>query len=124
MNSSLSTWIRGKTDRFGVALSALCLLHCVSGVVLVGLLGLGGGAFFAPQVHQIGLMLAVAIGAVGLGFGVARHGRRGPLLIAAAGLVLMAAGIMVPHGVTEALVTVPGVALLAFAHIRNLRHCA
>jgi hypothetical protein len=124
MISSLSTWIRGKSDRFGVALSALCLLHCVSGVVLVGLLGLGGGAFFAPQVHQIGLMLAVAIGAVGLGFGVARHGRRGPLMIAAAGLALMAAGIMVPHGMLEVLVTVPGVALLAFAHIRNLRHCA
>ncbi len=124
MNSSLLDWIRGKLDRFGVALSALCLLHCVSGVVLVGLMGLGGGAFFAPQVHQIGLMAAIAIGTVGLGFGVARHGQREVLLIAGAGLGLMAMGLVVPHGVVEALVTLPGVGLLAFAHIRNLRHCA
>jgi hypothetical protein len=85
--------IRAKLDRLGVALSALCLVHCVSGVVLVGLMGVGGGVLLDPHVHEIGLMAAIAIGA-GLGFGLARHGRREPLVLGCAGLVLMAAGLV------------------------------
>lgn len=122
------TLIRARLDRLGVVLSALCMVHCISGVVLVGLLGLGAGALgtalLNPRVHEIGLMLALAIGALGLGFGVARHGRRGPLLMGAGGLALMALGLVVPHGMLEAAATVPGVLLLAAAHIRNLRHLA
>lgn len=116
--------IRAKLDRLGVALSALCLVHCVSGVVLVGLLGVGGGVLLDPHVHEIGLMVAIGIGALGLGFGLARHGRREPLVLGCLGLVLMAAGLVVPHGLPEIGLTVPGVILLAFAHIRNLRHAA
>jgi hypothetical protein len=37
------------------------------------------------------------IGALGLGGGLARHGRRGPLLLGGSGLALMAAGLW-PHG--------------------------
>lgn len=116
--------IRAKLDRLGVALSALCLVHCVSGVVLVGLMGVGGGVLLDPHVHEIGLMATIAIGALGLGFGLARHGRREPLVLGCAGLVLMAAGLVVPHGLPEIALTVPGVILLAIAHIRNLRHAA
>ena len=36
----------------------------------------------------------------------------------------MALGLVVPHGVAEALFTVAGVSLVATAHIRNLRHHA
>lgn len=116
--------IRARLDRLGVALSALCLIHCVSGVVLVGLLGIGGGVLLDPRVHEYGLAAAIAIGALGLGFGLARHGRREPLVMGCLGLVLMAAGLVVPHGLPEMAMTVPGVILLAFAHIRNLRHAA
>ncbi|WDF72838.1 MerC domain-containing protein [Novosphingobium sp. KACC 22771] len=116
--------IRARLDRLGVALSALCLVHCVSGVVLVGLLGVGGGVLLDPHVHEYGLMLAIAIGALGLGFGLARHGRREPLVLGSIGLVLMAGGLAVPHGLPEIAMTIPGVILLAFAHIRNLRHAA
>lgn len=116
--------IRARLDRLGVALSALCLIHCVSGVVLVGLLGVGGGVLLDPHVHEYGLMLAIAVGALGLGFGLARHGRREPLVLGCIGLVLMAGGLAVPHGLPEIALTIPGVILLAFAHIRNLRHAA
>ncbi len=116
--------IRGKLDRLGVALSALCLVHCVSGVALVGFLGLGGGALLDPRIHEWGLAMAMVIGALGLGFGAARHGRRLPLALGAAGLALMGVGLMVPHGLAEAAATIPGVGLLAFAHMRNLRHHA
>jgi hypothetical protein len=46
------------------------------------------------------------------------------LVLGCAGLVLMAAGLVVPHGLPEIALTVPGVILLAIAHIRNLRHAA
>jgi hypothetical protein len=122
MLAAIFALIRRKLDRVGVVLSALCLIHCVSGLVLVTVLGIGGGALLDPRIHEVGLMLAIGIGAVGLGFGAMRHRRAGPLALGAAGLALMALGLVVPDGVVEAGVTIGGVSLLAFAHIRNLRH--
>jgi len=113
--------IRDRLDGYGVALSAACAVHCVVGLVLVTFLGLGGGVLLSPGVHRIGLALAVAIGVVTLGLSAFRHGRTGPAVIGGCGLVLMAAGLVVSHGPAEALLTIPGVGLVAFAHIRNLR---
>ena len=87
------------------------------------MLGLGGEVLLSPAVHRIGLVLALGIGAISLGFGVLRHGRTGPLLIGGLGLVLMAAAVAVGHGPAEVTLTVLGVALVAFAHIRNLHAC-
>lgn len=112
--------IRDRMDGLGVLLSGLCAVHCVLGVLLVGALGLGGQVLLAPQVHQIGLALAVAVGFVSLGFGVLRHGRREPLVLGGIGLSLMAAALFVGHGVPEAVLTILGVTLVAIAHIRNL----
>jgi hypothetical protein len=113
--------IRDRMDRFGVLLSGLCAVHCVLGVVLVGMLGLGGQALLAPEVHQIGLALAVVVGFISLGFGVARHGRVAPMVIGGVGLSLMAGALFVGHGLPEAVLTIAGVALVAVAHILNLR---
>ena len=44
--------IRSRMDRFGIALSGLCLLHCVAGLVLVAALGLGGEWLLAPEIHR------------------------------------------------------------------------
>jgi len=116
--------IRDRLDRAGIVLSGLCAVHCVLSIVIVSALGLGGTVLLAPEIHEIGLMLAVAIGAVTLGVGVARHGRAGPLLIGALGIVLMALALVVGHGFREAVLTIAGVGLVALAHIRNLRHAA
>lgn len=123
MQRALSS-IRNRLDRMGIALSALCALHCVMGVVLVSVLGLGGNFMLDPRVHQFGLALAVLVGGVSLGFGVARHGRTGPLIIGGLGLALMATALAVGHGPAETVLTVIGVALVAFAHIRNLHRTA
>lgn len=112
--------IRSRLDRAGIILSGLCAVHCVLGVVLVGVLGLGGEALLSPAIHRVGLGLALGVGLVSLGFGVIRHGRIAPLVIGGAGLALMAAAILVGHGLPEAVLTVMGVSLVAFAHIRNL----
>lgn len=112
--------IRDRMDGFGVVLSGLCAVHCVLGVVLVGVLGLGGQALLSPEIHRYGLALAVVVGIVSLGFGVARHGRIEPMIIGGLGLTLMAAALFVGHGLPEAVLTIMGVALVALAHIRNL----
>ena len=114
--------IRGRIDRAGVLLSTLCLVHCVAGLVLVSLLGIGGSVLLNPRIHEVGLALAVVIGAIGLGMGALRHRRLMVLAVGASGLMLMSAGLMVPDGPGEAALTMLGVALLASAHIWNLRH--
>lgn len=120
--SKLIPLIRDRLDRLGVVLSALCAVHCVSGVVLVAFLGISGGALLDPRIHEFGLVAAVIIGALGLGTGALRHGRRGPLMLGGAGLTFMACGLLVPHGLGEVVLTVTGVTVLAAAHIGNLRH--
>ena len=116
--------IRNRLDRVGIVLSGLCALHCILSIVLVSALGLGGQALLAPSIHEIGLALAVAVGAVTLGIGAWRHGALGPLLIGTCGVALMASALLVGHGLPEALLTIAGVVLVAAAHIRNLRHAA
>lgn len=116
--------IRDRFDRVGVLLSGLCALHCVLSIVLVSVLGLGGEILLTPAIHETGLALAILVGIVTLGLGVLRHGQAGPLLIGAGGISLMALALIVPHGPQEAALTIAGVALVATAHIRNLRHAA
>lgn len=113
--------IRDRLDRVGMLLSGLCAVHCIAGLLLVSVLGLGGEVLLSPAIHRVGLALAVGIGAVTLGLGVIRHGQRGPLVIGSAGLALMALAVGVGHGTAEAVLTICGVALVATAHIRNLR---
>jgi len=113
--------IRDRMDGFGVLLSGLCAVHCVLGVVLVGILGLGGQALLSPEIHRYGLALAVVVGVISLGFGALRHGRIEPMIVGGLGLSLMAAALFVGHGLPEAVLTIMGVSLVALAHIRNLR---
>ena len=113
--------IRGRLDRVGVLLSGLCAVHCLAGLMLVAGLGLGGEVLLAPAIHRVGLALAIAVGSVTLVMGVVRHGDPVPLQIGAAGIGFMATALFVGHGTAEAALTIIGVALLAGAHLRNLR---
>ena len=121
MKQSLSL-IRGRLDRAGIILSGLCAVHCLAGLLLVVGLGLGGGVLLAPEIHRIGLGLAIAVGSVTLVLGVIRHRDPVPLQVGAAGISFMAVALFVGHGTAEGVLTIMGVALLAWAHLRNLRH--
>ncbi|MFM5906611.1 MAG: MerC domain-containing protein [Novosphingobium sp.] len=115
------TSIRERLDRTGIFISGLCAVHCLASLLLVSVLGLGGQLLLAPAIHRVGLGVAIAVGAVTLGIGIYRHGQVWPLLVGSVGLMLMTAGLLVPHGAAEAILTIAGVGMVASAHILNLR---
>ena len=115
-------WVRGRLDRTGMLLSSLCLVHCLGGLFLVAVLGLGGGLLFAPWIHRVGFALAMLIAAFAIGLGALQHRRPAPFVVAMMGLAFMGGGLTVKHGAEEALLTIIGVSLLAAGHVLNLRY--
>ncbi len=107
-------------DRSALALSGLCLVHCLAGSLLVTLFA-ASGDWLGHDVHFIGLALALPLAAVALWRGVARHGRAAIALLGALGITLMAASLLAGHGGAELPLSVAGVALLGLAHWWNLR---
>ncbi len=118
----LVTPIRQRLDRAGIALSALCAVHCVLSVLLVSVIGLGAEAFLDPAIHRIGLLVATLVAAVAIGWGAVKHRMAAPFVVAMMGLSFMGGALAVPHGVEEAVLTVIGVALVGLGHVLNLRH--
>ncbi|MCW1382054.1 MerC domain-containing protein [Novosphingobium sp. KCTC 2891] len=113
--------LRSRLDRFGVLLSGLCLVHCLAGLFLVGILGIGGGALLDPAIHRVGLVAALVVGAGTIGLGALRHGHKLPLIVGSTGLALMAGAVIAGHGSAEAVLTILGVLLVASAHVINMR---
>ena len=113
----------GRLDRWALALSGLCFAHCLlTAAILAAATSATILPFLAnPIIHEIGLMLAIVLGAVALGFGLRSHGRRGPAIIGFVGIILMTAAVLSGHGVIEIPLTIAGVACLATAHIWNRR---
>jgi ABC-type sugar transport system permease subunit len=108
-------------DRLAIGVSGLCLVHCLATSVLLALASTAGGLLFSPLVHEVGLMLAILLGAVALGRGALRHGMLLPMAMGSLGLGMMA-GAMTLHDAgahSEALWTIIGVSLLAFGHRLN-----
>lgn len=104
-----------------VALSGLCVLHCVLSVVVIAAMT-GAGSFFTdPIIHRIGLLGAILLAVAALGQGYATHRSAFPVVIGGVGLVFMTVGLFVPHGWPEIGATVTGVTVLAIAHLLNQR---
>ncbi|MCZ8137018.1 MAG: MerC domain-containing protein [Porphyrobacter sp.] len=113
--------LRRRLDQLGIGLAGLCALHCLATLVVVSALGLGGHFLLEENIHRIGLALAVGVAAVAIGWGVLRHRRMLPFVVAMTGLVLMAAALVVQHGADELLLTLAGVAIVSLGHVLNLR---
>lgn len=108
-------------DRIAVALSGLCVLHCVLSIVVVAALS-GAGAFFTdPIIHRAGLLGAILLAVAALGQGYSSHRSLWPMAVGGLGLAFMIAGLFAPHGLAEVGVTVTGVTVLAIAHLMNRR---
>lgn len=113
--------LRRRLDQIGIALAGLCALHCLLTLVVISALGLGGHFLLDENIHRVGLLLALIVAAVAIGWGILRHRRMLPFAVAALGLVLMGAALFVPHGTNELLLTLVGVAVVSVGHVLNLR---
>lgn len=112
-------------DRLAIGLSGLCAVHCLASAVLVALAASAGGLLLNPAIHEVGLVLAILLGAFALGRGIFDHGFMLPSAIGGLGLGVMAGAISLPHdGGNETLFTLIGVAILALGHDLNRRAAA
>ena len=116
--STLPT-VSDRLDRIAMGLSGLCVVHCVATTVLLALLASAGGMLGQPIIHEVGLTLAMIIGAVALGRGVVEHGFILPAGVGSVGLAIMAAALTLPHDGSEAVATICGVMVLALGHRLN-----
>jgi hypothetical protein len=108
-----------RLDRMAITLSGLCLVHCLATAVLLGLLSAAGGMLGAPIIHEVGLSLAMMLGALALGRGIYHHGFMMPSAVGGLGLGVMAGALTMPHDGGEAIFTVLGVSILALGHQLN-----
>jgi hypothetical protein len=108
-----------RLDRMAIGLSGLCLVHCLATSVLLALLSAAGGILGAPIIHEVGLGLAMIMGAIALGRGILEHGYSMPSAVGGLGLGVMAGALTMPHNGSEAVYTVLGVGILALGHRLN-----
>ena len=123
MTTTVRSSLLASLDRYAIGLSGLCVVHCIATSVLVALMSTVGGMLLNPLIHEVGLVLAIILGAVALGRGVVGHGYVMPLAVGCLGLGIMMGAMTLPHdtGAGETIWTVIGVGLLAFGHDLNHR---
>ncbi|MBC9032703.1 MerC domain-containing protein [Sphingomonas sp. JC676] len=112
--------IDSRFDRIAMGISGLCLVHCVATTVLLTVISSAGG-LLNPAIHEVGLTLAIGMGVIALGRGIATHGYMMPAVVGAFGLGIMAGALSLPHGNFEIFWTLVGVSLVALGHDLNRR---
>jgi hypothetical protein len=110
-----------RLDRLAIGLSGLCLVHCIATTVLLAVLSAAGGILGAHWVHEVGLSLAMILGAFALGRGIMEHGFMMPSAVGGLGLGVMVGALTMPHNGSEAALTIVGVLVLALGHDLNRR---
>ncbi len=111
----------GLLDRMAIGLSGLCLAHCLASAVLVAFLASAGGILVNPLIHEIGLSIAIVLGAVALVHGALTHGYAMPLWVGSLGLGVMMGALTLDHNMVETLYTIVGVLIVALGHDLNRR---
>jgi hypothetical protein len=111
----------GTIDRVGIALSGLCVVHCLTSAIMLAVLASAGGVLVDHSIHAVGLVMAIVLGMVALGRGIVEHGFMMPAAIGGLGLGVMAGALSLPHDSGEVVYTILGVAILALGHDLNRR---
>ena len=111
----------GSIDRLAIGVSGFCLVHCIASAVLVTMLASASGVLLDPIFHEVGMMIALVLGVVGLGRGVLDHGFMLPAAIGSLGLGIMAGALTLEHGGVTTVYSVFGVMVLALGHDLNRR---
>jgi len=108
-----------RLDRMAMALSGVCMVHCLATAVMLGLLSAAGGMLGSPWIHEFGLTLAMILGGIAMYRGVLEHGFMMPSAVGGLGLGVMAGALTMPHNGSEAMFTIAGVSILALGHKLN-----
>ena len=109
-----------RLDRLAMGLSGLCAVHCVATAVLLALVASAGGLLGKPIIHEVGLTLAMILGAVALGRGFREHGFILPCVVGVCGLAIMAYAMTLHETGFEPVFTILGVSVLALGHRLNM----
>jgi hypothetical protein len=116
-------------DKAAIALSGLCLLHCLALPFLIVLLP------FLNEVaidrwHAPMLLVVIPVSVFAFTIGFRRHRNRGVIAVGAAGILLLVIGGTLAHYflglAADRIFTLSGAGVLAVAHYRNsrlARHC-
>ena len=113
-------------DRVAIALSTICIVHCLAMPIVIALLpvtafALGGDGHF----HALMLWFVVPTSILGFGLGIRVHRRVDIVAMGAVAIAALAAAALWGHSdwdpSVELLVNVAASVLLAAAHWRNFR---
>ena len=109
-------------DRIGIALSSICLVHCLALPLIVASLP-ALGEVLPPDfwVHAALIGFALPVTGFTLWRGYLAHRNPRPLLIGTFGLAVVLWGLLTPDVVAAAVLTVTGGLIVACAHLMNLR---
>jgi MerC mercury resistance protein len=113
-------------DRIAIALSTICIVHCLVMPLLVAILPIAAVAFGTDaHFHALLLWLVVPTSAIGFTLGFRVHHLAGVVALGAAAVGVLAVVAVWGHGAwapaTEVTVNVVASLLLASAHWRNFR---
>ena len=111
----------GSIDRLAIGVSGLCVIHCIASAVFLTVLASAGGLLLDPIIHEVGMMVALVLGVVGLGRGIVDHGFMLPAAIGSLGLGMMGGALTLEHGGLTTISSVAGVLILALGHDLNRR---
>ena len=109
----------GMMDRLAIGLSGFCLVHCLASAVFVAMVASAGGILLHPIIHEVGLSLAMVLGAIAFVRGVREHGFLLPCIVGFAGLAVMGFALTLHETGQEPVVTIAGVSILALGHRLN-----
>jgi len=112
-------------DKWGIALSAACIVHCIAVVFLPLMLPAVEMMVHSPWVHRIFAIIIIFTSPLAFIPGYRRHGLHRVLFFAMAGLTLILMGIFLDGAISEYVthsMSILGSASLVYAHIKNLRH--
>ncbi len=115
-----------RLDQLAIALSAICIVHCLAVPVLVAVLPFAAVAFgTGTHFHALMLWLVVPTSVAGFWLGVRVHGRYGIVAIGAVGLAGICIAALQGHDrwpfTIEIAVSLVASVVLGFAHLQNFR---
>ena len=111
-------------DKAAVALSGLCLLHCLLLPIIITLLPFID-QFSDRHLHAEILIVVLPVSLIALTIGFRRHADKRVVGLGFAGLLLLLVGATLAHSlygvVADRMLTITGSVILALAHYRNSR---